>query len=110
LPPDPPPGAAKSAGKQSDPAAIAAQVHDTQTTAAVETQKSNDALQIAREKNTTQLMIAAQKSNDTRQELAAEAPIKHAELALEGARVANQQKLEEIRASTVATRGASGLQ
>jgi hypothetical protein len=110
LPPDPPPGAAKPAGKQSDPAAIAAQVHETQTDAAVQTQKSSDAVAIAHEKNLTMLQIQNQKSNDQREAAAAEAPLKHAELGLEAARVANQQKLEEIRANAVASRGAAGLQ
>jgi hypothetical protein len=110
LPPDPPPGAAKPAGKQSDPAAIAAQLHETQTDAQVQTQKSSDAVAIAHEKNITMLQIAAQKSNDQREAMAAEAPLKHAEIGLEAARVANQAKLEEIRANNVASRGAAGLQ
>lgn len=110
LPPDPPPGAAKPAGKQSDPAAIAAQLHETQTDAQVQTQKSSDAVAIAHEKNVTMLQIVAQKSNDQREAMAAEAPLKHAEIGLEAARVANQQKLEEIRANNVASRGAAGLQ
>lgn len=99
------------AGKQgADPAEIAAKVHETQTDAAVETQKSNDALQIAREKNATTMFVQNQKSNDERATLAAQAPIKHAELTLEAARVQNQHDLEAIRATSVAAKSAGGLQ
>ena len=110
LPPDPPLGAAQGASKGKSPQELALEAHQTQTDAQVQTQKSSDAIQIAHEKNVTALAIAAQKSNDQREAMAAEAPLKHAELGLEAARVANQQKLEEIRSNTVATRGASGLQ
>ncbi|MHB8272828.1 hypothetical protein [Bradyrhizobium sp.] len=110
LPPDPPPGAQKPGAQGKSPQELALEAQQTRVDAGVQTQKSNDAIQIAHEKNVTALAIAAQKSNDEREAMAAEAPIKHAELALEGARVANQQKLEEIRANTVATRGATGLQ
>lgn len=94
----------------SDPAEIAAKVHETQTDAAVQAQKSSDALQIAREKNATTLYVQSQKSNDAREAMAAQAPIKHAELSLEAARVQNQHDLESIRATSVAAKSAGGLQ
>jgi hypothetical protein len=109
LPPDPPPGAKQGAQGKS-PQELQLEQQQSQTDATVQTQKSSDAVQIAREKNTTMLMIQNQKSSDQREAMMAEAPIKHAELGLEAARIDNQQKLEEIRATTVAARGASGLQ
>jgi hypothetical protein len=99
------------AGKQgADPAELALKAHETQTDAAVQTQKSSDAVAIAREKNATALLIQNQKSQDSREEMAAQAPIKHAELGLEAARVANQHEIAQIREQNVATRSAGNLQ
>jgi len=110
LPPDPPPGAAKGGGKQTDPAALALQAHETQVDAQVQTQKSSDAVTIAREKNATALFIQNQKTEQAREQAAAEAPIKHAELGLEAARVANQHEIAQVREANAASRAAGGLQ
>lgn len=110
LPPDPPPGAQKAGAQGKSPQELALQQQETQTDAQVQTQKSSDQVTIAREKNNTMLMIQAQKSNDQREAMAAEAPLKQAEFGLEAARIQNQQRLEEIRATTVASRAAGGLQ
>jgi hypothetical protein len=98
------------AGKQgADPAEIAAKVHETQTDAQVQTQKSSDAVQIAHDKNVTALVIQNKKSNDAREQAAAEAPLKVAELNLEAGRLASQHEIATIREQNVAAKSAGGL-
>jgi hypothetical protein len=99
------------AGKQgADPAELALKAHETQTDAAVQTQKSSAAVAIAHEKNVTTMLVANQRAQAERDKLAAEAPLKHAELGLEAARVSNQHELAQIREQNVAAKSASGLQ
>jgi hypothetical protein len=110
------------AGKQgADPAEIAAKVHETETRAATETQtaavdaaaqtqKSSDAVTIAREKNATLLMIQNQKTQQVADQAAQEAPHREAEIALEGQRVANERDIAMTREQNVASRGARELQ
>lgn len=108
LPPEQPPGAKGKQGKA--PAELAAEAHATETEAAVKAKTSSDQVQIAREKNSTALMIQNQKTADARAEIAAEAPFKQAELALESARIENQNDAERLRAASIAQRGAGNLQ
>jgi hypothetical protein len=99
LPPEQPPGAKGKQGKT--PAELAAEAHATETDAAVKAKTSADQVQIAREKNTTALMIQNQKTADARAQISAEAPFKQAELALESARIENQNDAERLRAAAL---------
>jgi hypothetical protein len=108
LPPEQPPGAKGKQGKA--PAELAAEAHATETDAAVKAKTSADQVQIAREKNTTALMIQNQKTADARAQISAEAPFKQAELVLESARIQNQNDAEQLRAASIAQRGAGNLQ
>lgn len=110
------------AGKQgADPAELAAKVHETETRAATEmqtaqvdaaaqTQKSSDAVTIAREKNVTMLQVQNQKDNLAREQAAAEEPHKVAQMVLESKRVDTQDRVAQAREEAAAARSASGLQ
>jgi hypothetical protein len=114
MPPNP--KATGQDGKQSapqkgaDPAELALKAHATETDAAVKVKTSADALQIAREKNAATLFVADQRAQAERDKLAAEIPFKHAEIALESARIQNQDDAERLRAQTIAQRSAGKLQ
>jgi hypothetical protein len=101
----------KGAGpKGKSPVEIAADVHAQHVDAATTVQSSNDKLQAVRETNATKLMIANQQQQAEREKLVSEQPFKSAELALEGARIKNQNDAESLRAATIAQRGAGNLQ
>src|SRR6185312_134846 len=96
----------------SDPAELAAKVHETETRAATETQtaqvnaaaqtqKSSDAVTIAREKNITLLQIQNQKTQQANDQAAAEEPHKAAQLALEAQRVSNERDIAQARQQAV---------
>jgi hypothetical protein len=123
MPPNP--KATGQDGKQptggSDPAELAAKVHETETRAATETQtaqvnaaaqtqKSSDAVTIAREKNITLLQIQNQKTQQANDQAAAEEPHKAAQLALEAQRVSNERDIAQARQQAVETRSANNLQ
>jgi hypothetical protein len=95
---------------QGKPVEIAADVHAQHVDAATTVQSSNDKLQAVRETNATKLMIANQQQQAEREKLVSEQPFKSAELALEGARIKNQNDAESLRAATIAQRGAGNLQ
>src|SRR6185437_14234586 len=98
------------AGKQSDPAAIAAQVHETQTDAAVQAQKSSDAVQIAHEKNVTAMWIQNAKSQQAMDQEATSIPIEHAKLGLEATRIQTDKEVAMAREEAAQARSASKLQ
>jgi hypothetical protein len=97
-------------GKQSDPAAIAAQVHQTQTDAAVQAQKSSDAVQIAHEKNITAMWVQNQKTQQAADQEASALPIEHAKLGLEATRIQTDKEVAMAREEAAQARSASKLQ
>jgi hypothetical protein len=108
MPPEQPESAKGKQGKS--PAELAAQAHATETDAAVKAKTSSDQVQIAREKNTTALMIQNQKTEQAKAEMAVDARNRAVEHTLEAARIENQNDAERLRAASIAQRGVSQLQ